>query len=145
MRFIHAVKFEQFFFIFFGRNLNNKQNHKNQNIYHSNFCRCAAAAGEANEMPFKCFFISSQISKGVPHTRGGEGGRREWLKLKLRKDFNSCRRRLRLRWVAILYWAAHLEASVVEQGCAGGAGAWGAGWGSAVPLCGCTAINNLRK
>lgn len=26
-------------------------------------------------MPFKCFFISSQISKGVPHTRGGRRGK----------------------------------------------------------------------
>lgn len=74
MRFIHAVKFEQFFFIFFflGEIWTINKITKTKTFIIPIFAAAAAAAaGEANEMPFKCFFISSQISKGVPHTRGG--------------------------------------------------------------------------
>lgn len=130
---------------FFGRNLNNKQNHKNQNIYHSNFCRCAAAAGEANEMPFKCFFISSQISKGVPHTRGGGVAKNQ-----IAQRFQQLPSAVEIEVGGhfVLGGASGGECSRTGV-CRAGAG-WatsmgGAGWGSAVPLCGCTAINNLRK
>lgn len=70
MRFIHAVKFEQFFF-FLGEIWTINKITKTKTFIIPIF---AAAAGEANEMPFKCFFISSQISKGVPHSGRGKGG-----------------------------------------------------------------------
>lgn len=91
-------------------------------------------------MPFKCFFISSQISKGVPHSGRGKGGVAE---TQIAQRFQQ------------LPSAVEIEVGghFVLGGASGGEYSrigvcrkdGGAGWGSAVPLCGCTAINNLRK